>query len=185
LKWENSDRMATSNIVVELIAIVFSDWKISSSNLGRRPAILSEIIRGLFRQIPVQYLRLCHIHFVPYPFEFIVVFFIILNSNFKFQSPVMYVFMIVRRNGLIKSCLSFEDLTAYKMSCYVDWCKFFSHLISLNVHHFGMVEATALKIMASRWSSIVRHFRGACAPLKRRPTIILHGITSQKTILNF
>jgi hypothetical protein len=33
---------------------------------------------------------------------------------------------------------------------YVDWCKIYIHLRSLNFSHFGMVAATALKTMASR-----------------------------------
>jgi hypothetical protein len=32
----------------------------------------------------------------------------------------------------------------------VDWCKLFIHLRSLIVRHFGIIEATGLKIMALR-----------------------------------
>jgi hypothetical protein len=53
----------------------------------------------------------------------------------------------VDKNGLLKICSSFEDLSVYKISWpHVNWCKFFIHLRSLNVQHFGMVEGTGLKI---------------------------------------
>jgi hypothetical protein len=55
--------------------------------------------------------------------------------------------MVVHKNGLTRSWLSFEDLSAYKISLsHIDWCKFCNYLGSLNVHHFGMVQATGLKI---------------------------------------
>jgi hypothetical protein len=63
----------------------------------------------------------------------------------------MFVFFVFRKSGLIKSCSSSEDPSEYKFSwSYVDWHKFFIHLRSLNIHHFGMVTAIALKIMAAR-----------------------------------
>jgi hypothetical protein len=59
----------------------------------------------------------------------------------------MFAFLVFFESGLIKSCLSFEDLSAYRMSWFhVDRCKFCIHLSSLNVRHFGMVVATALKV---------------------------------------
>jgi hypothetical protein len=58
----------------------------------------------------------------------------------------MFVFFVFDKNGLIKSCSSFEDLSVYKISwSHVEWCKFFIHLRSLNVRYFGMVEDTGLK----------------------------------------
>jgi hypothetical protein len=58
----------------------------------------------------------------------------------------MFVFFVFDKNGLMKSCSSFEDLLAYKIPwSHVDWCKFCIHLRSLNAHHFGMVEGTGLK----------------------------------------
>jgi len=69
------------------------------------------------------------------------------NVNFKFKPPAMFPFFVFRKSGLIKSCSSSEDLSEYKISwSYVDWCKFYIHLKSLNVRHFGMVAATALKL---------------------------------------
>jgi hypothetical protein len=41
-----------------------------------------------------------------------------------------------------KFFLSSEDLSEYKISwSYIDWLKFFIHLKSLSVHHFGVVAA--------------------------------------------
>jgi hypothetical protein len=36
----------------------------------------------------------------------------------------------------------------------IDWCRYCIHLRSLNLHHFKMVEAMDLKIMASRLPSM-------------------------------
>jgi hypothetical protein len=67
--------------------------------------------------------------------------------NFNIQLAAMFVFFVFDKNGLIKNCSSFEDLSVYKISCsHVDWCKFCIHLRSLNVRHFGMVEGTGLKV---------------------------------------
>jgi hypothetical protein len=75
--------------------------------------------------------------------------------NFNIQTAAMFVFFIFDKNGLNKSCSSFEDLSVYKISwSYVDWCKFCIHLRSLNVRHFGMVEGTGLKSTASRSPSM-------------------------------
>jgi hypothetical protein len=73
------------------------------------------------------------------------------TMNFNIQTAAMFVFSVSDKNGLIKSCPSFEDLSVYKISwSYVDWCKFCVHLRSLNVRHLGMVEGTELKSTASR-----------------------------------
>jgi hypothetical protein len=70
--------------------------------------------------------------------------------NFNIQTAAMFVFVVFDKNGLIKSCLSFQNLSEYKISwSQVDWCKFYIHLRSLNVRHFGMVEGTGLKSTAS------------------------------------
>jgi hypothetical protein len=70
--------------------------------------------------------------------------------NFNIQMAAMFVFFVFDKNGIIKSCSSFEDLSVFKISwSHVDWCKFCIHLRSLNVRHFGMVEGTELKSMAS------------------------------------
>jgi hypothetical protein len=67
--------------------------------------------------------------------------------NFNIQMAAMFVFFVFYKNGLIKSCSSFEDLSVHKMSwSHVDWCKFCIHLRSLNALHFGMVEGTGLKV---------------------------------------
>jgi hypothetical protein len=66
---------------------------------------------------------------------------------FKFQLPTMFLIFVFRKIGLINSCLYSDDLSEYKISwSYVGWCKFHTHLKSLNVRHFGMVAATALKL---------------------------------------
>jgi hypothetical protein len=75
--------------------------------------------------------------------------------NFNIQTAAMFVFFVFDKNGLIKSCSSFEDVSEYKISwSHVDWCKFCIHLRSLNVRHFEMVEGTRLKSTASRLPSI-------------------------------
>jgi hypothetical protein len=77
------------------------------------------------------------------------------NVNFEYQPQTMLTFYVFHKNGLIKSCPSSEDLSEYKISwSYAEWCKFCIHLKSLNICHFGMVAATALKIIASRSSSM-------------------------------
>jgi hypothetical protein len=59
----------------------------------------------------------------------------------------MFPFLVFRERGLIKSCSSPEDPSEYKISwSYVDRCKFYIHLKSLIVRHFGMVADTALKL---------------------------------------
>jgi hypothetical protein len=73
------------------------------------------------------------------------------NVNFNIQTTTMFVFFVLDKNGLIKSCSSYEDLSVFKIAwSHVDWCKFFIHLRSLNVRHFGMLQGTGLISMASR-----------------------------------
>jgi hypothetical protein len=80
------------------------------------------------------------------------------NMNVNFQQPVMFVFLVFPKNGLIKSFSSFQDLSACKISwSHVEWHKFFIHLESLNVRDFGVVEATRLRIMESRSPSTPRN----------------------------
>jgi len=75
------------------------------------------------------------------------VIFIKQNINFNFQPPYVRIFWFFIKMVLLKSCLSFEEPSVYKMSwSNVDWWKFCIHLRSLNVRHFRMVEATGLKI---------------------------------------
>jgi hypothetical protein len=53
----------------------------------------------------------------------------------------MFPFFVFRTNAHIKNCSSSEDLSEYKISgYYVHWCKFYTHLKSLNVRHFVMVQ---------------------------------------------
>jgi hypothetical protein len=59
----------------------------------------------------------------------------------------MFPLFIFRKSGLVKSRLSPEDLSECNTSwSYIDWRKFYIHSKSLNVRHFGMVAATALKL---------------------------------------
>jgi hypothetical protein len=68
------------------------------------------------------------------------------NTNFNIQTAAMFVFFIFGKNGVTKSCSSFEDLLVYKISwSHVDWCKFCIHLRSLNVHHFGKLKGYGIK----------------------------------------
>jgi hypothetical protein len=82
-------------------------------------------------------------------------FFVKGNVNFNFQPPAIFVFLVFRKSGLIKSCSSSEDLPAYKISwSHANWCKFCIHVRSLNVRHIGIVEGMELKIMTSRLPSV-------------------------------
>jgi hypothetical protein len=38
------------------------------------------------------------------------------NINFNIQTAAMFVFFVFDKNGLIKSCSSFEDMSVYKSS---------------------------------------------------------------------
>jgi hypothetical protein len=70
----------------------------------------------------------------------------------KINSPPCLYFLKYR---LVESCSTSEDLWAYKSSwSHVDWWKFLFHFRSLNVHHFGMVEAMGLNLMTSRSPSM-------------------------------
>jgi hypothetical protein len=64
-----------------------------------------------------------------------------------FNSPLCsFFFLVFRKSGLITSCLSFEDLSSYKVSwSHVAWCKCCPHRRSLNVCHFG-IAATELQL---------------------------------------
>jgi hypothetical protein len=65
----------------------------------------------------------------------------------NFNRPPCSHFCFFAKSGLIKSCSSCEDLSEYKISwSCVDWCNFYIHLKSLNVRHFGMIAAPALKL---------------------------------------
>jgi hypothetical protein len=75
--------------------------------------------------------------------------------NFNIQTAAMFVFFVFDKNGLIKSCSSFVDVSVCTSSwSHVEWCKFCIHLRSLNVRHFGMVEGTGLKSTALRSPSM-------------------------------
>jgi hypothetical protein len=69
-----------------------------------------------------------------------------INVNFKLQPPAVHVIWIYRKSGPVKIRLSFSDLSAYTMSWSdVAWCKFCTHLRSLNVRHFRMIKANGFK----------------------------------------
>jgi hypothetical protein len=52
----------------------------------------------------------------------------------KFQLPAMLVFLVFHKSSITRSCFSFEDLSAYKISwSHVDWCKFCIHLSSFKI----------------------------------------------------
>jgi hypothetical protein len=75
------------------------------------------------------------------------------NCDITFNRPPLSYFFL--KNSLSRGCSSFEDMSANKMSwSHVDWCKFCIHLRSLNIRHFGLFEATGLKIMALRSPSM-------------------------------
>jgi hypothetical protein len=71
-----------------------------------------------------------------------------------------------RESGLIKICSFSEGISACQKKkknsySHVDWCKFFTHIKSMNVHNFKMFEDTELKMMASRLLT----FNGMTSPL--------------------
>jgi hypothetical protein len=69
------------------------------------------------------------------------------GTSFNVCLPSTFTFLVLHKGALNRSVLSFEDLLAYTSSWFHVGCyKFFIHLRSLNVCHFGMAEATALSI---------------------------------------
>jgi hypothetical protein len=74
--------------------------------------------------------------------------------NFKIQLAAMFVFFVFDKNGLIKSCSSFEDYQYTKFHCPTLTGASFASTLNLNVRHFGMVEDTGLKSTASRSPSM-------------------------------
>jgi hypothetical protein len=84
------------------------------------------------------------------------------TMNFNIQLVAMFVFLVFDKNGLIKSCSSFEDLSVFEISwSHVDWYKFCIHLRSLNVRHFGMVESTGWKVLRRghlQWHDVPTEF---------------------------
>jgi hypothetical protein len=84
----------------------------------------------------------------------------ILNFN---RPTCSYFSFFSRESDLIKSCSSPENLSECKIAwLYVDWYKFFTHLRSLNVRHFGMVAATVLKLWRRchlKWLDLPTGFR--------------------------
>jgi hypothetical protein len=73
------------------------------------------------------------------------------NVHFSFESHSTLLFLVFRKNSLIKILISFGDLSLYKIPRYhVDWHKFCILQSSVNI---GMVEDTGLKSMASRSTS--------------------------------
>jgi hypothetical protein len=68
-----------------------------------------------------------------------------MNSNFR--PPSMSVFLVFNKYGLIKSYVSFEDVSEHKISwSHVAWCKFCIHRKSSNFGCFGVVEGAGLKV---------------------------------------
>jgi hypothetical protein len=60
----------------------------------------------------------------------------------------MFVFLVSRKSGFIKSCSSFEDLPANKILwSLVDWCKFCIRLRSLKIPPSPYSKAPLKKIM--------------------------------------
>jgi hypothetical protein len=72
------------------------------------------------------------------------------TKDFNIQPPSTSIFLVFHKNGFIKGCSSSEDLSAFNIPwSNFDWCNFCIRPRSLNVPHFGTVEGTGLKIMAS------------------------------------
>jgi hypothetical protein len=73
----------------------------------------------------------------------------------------MFVFLAFSKSGLIE-LVNPLNMSAYKIAWpHGDWCKFYVHLRSLNVSHFGMVEAKRLKIWCQghlQWHDVPTKF---------------------------
>jgi hypothetical protein len=67
--------------------------------------------------------------------------------DFSIQPPSTIAYFIFHKIVLAKRCLSFEDLSAYKMLWpRVKWYTLCFHRSSLNVFYFGIVLSTGLKL---------------------------------------
>jgi hypothetical protein len=104
--------------------------------------------------------------------------------NFNFQLPAMFVFLDFHKSGLIKSCLSFEDLSAYQVSwSHIDWYKVCIHLSSLKIppwpYSEGPLQRKIIQIILVRmsWSFIVPNFVWLSA--------MVHELVSIKQNVNF
>jgi hypothetical protein len=75
--------------------------------------------------------------------------------GFKFQLRTLFVVFIFHKNGLIKVFhpLKINQLTKFHGPALTG-ASFPSPVRSLNVHHFGIVESTGLKSVASRSPSV-------------------------------
>jgi hypothetical protein len=71
--------------------------------------------------------------------------------TFNIQPLSTFVLLVFHENGIIRS---FHPLKIYQNTKFMVPRNFFVHLRSLNVRHFGMVEATGLETMASRSPSV-------------------------------
>jgi hypothetical protein len=104
------------------------------------------------------------------------------TMNFNIQTAAMFVFFVFDKNGLIKSCPSFEDLSVYKILwSHVEWCKFCMHLRSSNVRHFGMVKCTGLKVRRRshlQWHDLTTEFH---KNLRIGSKVIRGGHTDRQT----
>jgi hypothetical protein len=69
----------------------------------------------------------------------------------NFQPTSMFVFLVSRKSGITKCCLSFEDLSAYKiLRSHVDWCKFCIHLSSLKIPPSPYSKVPSKKIIIQK-----------------------------------
>jgi hypothetical protein len=67
----------------------------------------------------------------------------------------IFMFLGFHKNGRIKSCSSFEDVSAHKISwSHVELFKFYIHLRSSDNFRFGMVEDTRIKKCGQNSSSV-------------------------------
>jgi hypothetical protein len=66
--------------------------------------------------------------------------------NFYIQTAAMFVFFVFDKNGLIKSCSSFEDLSVYKFHGPTLTGASLHPPQTFSVRHFGMVEGAGLKV---------------------------------------
>jgi hypothetical protein len=66
--------------------------------------------------------------------------------NYKFKPPSTSVFLVSQKMVLLKVVLPLNIYRNTKVQSRIDWCKFCIHLRSLNVRHFGMVEAMGLEV---------------------------------------
>jgi hypothetical protein len=107
------------------------------------------------------------------------------NMYLNIQPPAMFVLLVFPKSGIIKSCLSIQDLSAYKIPwSYVDWCKFYIHPSSLKYPSSPDSKGPYRKIIVSTklvdMSAIVH-----CAKLRMSLSVTVYEVSPKKKKVKF